>query len=910
MKIIKYLGYVVLLAAIGFGGYYGWRFYNKAKEPVLDALYILPNDAAIIFAFNDYRKFNEQLESDNEVWKDIRNTYGLQEKKETIDSILSKISNMKTFSGLMNKPGTRLYLSFHFIGKGRFTPVYSISLPSMIDIDNLREVLKKDYYVEERKFSSSEIYKISSKKGKQIYYMSQLRGVFTLTAYEPLAEKIVLSAEAVDPVKQKLKYRMLKMSGKDIPTNVYVNYRYLYRLISKYSAKHYRPLLMSLSNLSQAAEFDMKVEKNKLIFSGFSIQNDSFPSFLASYLGYQPVLVRASNILPANTSFMFYQGAEKLPELLQKRAKGSFSERDEEMLQRYKAKYLVDVGDYFYSWMRNELVFALSQTNSSDFNQGAYTLIEAMDIKEAAQMLKRLANTVNEKKNIVADTNLRRYRGYEIHSIELANLLPALFGKMFAAMEHTYYTFIDTYVVFANSEQSLESIIDNYMVERVLQNNEVYQDVMLDMGEENNVLLYANLNYLRPHLKHFLSNEGVDVLEHSGMAFENFGSFALEYVNNGRDIYTSLVLRHGAKQEIDEPIAWKTALDNPVARGPFAIKNHRSGKQEILVFDKTKLMYRIDQTGSIAWAVPVLEYPMSKVYMVDYYKNGKYQYMFNSKNYLYLYDLNGNRVENYPVKLPFEATAPMTVVDYDNNKNYRILIPLADGKVHNFKIDGTETPGWKNPGMKAPVFNAVQFFKLGTKDFLLIADTAGNVIYANRRGEPRMDVALAFTNNPRTTFYKSTAGGKPKIITTDMVGRIVNVDAEGNVEKKLLHEFSSNHVFYYFDFDGDNHKDYVFIDGAKFYVYNSKGEMIVFKEFMHNIEPDIVKVDMATKENIKVILRDAVDFHLILITQAGEALEKEDLSSQTKCVKEEATKSEILRLIGATGRIVSSFLIN
>ena len=667
---------------------------------------------------------------------------------------------------------------------------------------------------------------------------------------------------------------------------------------------------MSLSNLSQAAEFDMKVEKNKLIFSGFSIQNDSFPSFLASYLGYQPVLVRASNILPANTSFMFYQGAEKLPELLQKRAEGKFSERDEEMLQRYKAKYLVNVGDFFYSWMRNELVFAMSQTSSSDFNQGAYTLIEAMDIKEAAQMLNRLANTVNEKKNIVADTNIRHYRGYEIHSIELANLLPALFGKMFAAMEHSYYTFIDTYVVFANSEQSLESIIDNYMVERVLQNNEVYQDIMADMGEENNVLLYANLNYLRPHLRRFLSGEGIDVLEHSGLAFDNFGSFALEYVNNGRDIYTSLVLRHGAGQQIDEPIAWKTALDNPVARGPFAIKNHRNGKQEVLVFDKTKLMYRIDQNGSIAWAVPVLEYPISKVFMVDYYKNGKYQYVFNSKNYLYIYDLNGNRVENYPVKLPFEATAPMTLVDYDNNKNYRILIPLADGKVHNFRIDGTETPGWKNPGMKAPIHNAVQFFKLGTKDFLLIADTTGNVIYANRRGEPRMDVALAFTNNPRTTFYKSTASGKPKIITTDLVGRIVSVDAEGNVEKKLLHEFSPSHVFDYFDFDGDNHKDYIFIDGTKFYVYNSNGEMIVYKEFTHNLESDIIKVDMPTKENIKVILRDADDYHLILITQSGDVLDKEDFSSQTKCLKEEATKSEILRLIGTTGRIVSSFLIN
>jgi hypothetical protein len=321
-------------------------------------------------------------------------------------------------------------------------------------------------------------------------------------------------------------------------------------------------------------------------------------------------------------------------------------------------------------------------------------------------------------------------------------------------------------------------------------------------------------------------------------------------------------------------------------------------------------MYRIDQNGSIMWAVPVVEYPMGDVYMVDYYKNGKYQYMFNSKNYIYLYDLNGNRVENYPIKLPLEAVAPMTLVDYDHNKNYRILIPLADGKVYNFRIDGTETQGWKYPSMKSAIRNKVQVFRLGTKDFLVICDTAGNAIYANRRGESRMDAQLAFTNNPKTAFFKKDELGNHRIITTDLIGRIISLDAAGKVEKLLLHEFSPNHSFTYFDFNADKHKDYVFLDQNKIYVFNHRNKLILQHDFAQNISPEIVGVNMNTNDSIRIILHNADKQTVILITKSGRIIENSDYQIQTRFIKEEATKSEIIRLIGVNNRIVSSFLIN
>ena len=910
MKILKPIIYVLLVAALGVGGYFAWQFYVRAKTPVLDALYSIPNDAALIIGFNDYQSFNSQLQEDNLIWQDIRNTENLEESKSSLDSLLNDLNKDTKFNSILNDPKTKMYISLHFAGHNKFEVAYSLSLPLALDNSIIEDYLKqKKYTINTSKVEKEIIYQIGDKTSKESIYLTQIGGVITASHKRMLVEKFIISAHSAEPNKQGLKKQMLKMAGKDIAANVYVNYSYLYRLISKYASSDYTEEIKSLRNFSQQAVLDLQIKNNLINLSGFSIQTDSFQSFISSFQNSQPTEIRVSNILPASTSFMYFQGGENLSELLKRRSNSPFSERNEKALLKLKARYLVNMGDYFYPWIRNEIAFALSKTRSSDQSEGAYAIIEATDIKEAKQTLHKLSKTISNINNLTLDTNRTIYRAYEIHHIPLNNLIPKLFGKMYRNIENSYYTAIDNYIVFANSQLALQNIIDSYLIEQVLSNSEVYKNVLEGLSSEANLMIYSNLHYLRPILNNYLSKEGIKLINQSGLAFESFGSLAMEFIANDEGVYSTFVLQHGGQQEVDEPISWKTALDNPIARGPFWIKNHKTNQQEILVFDKEKLMYRIDQNGSIAWAIPIPEYPMSKIYLVDYYKNGKYQYMFNSKNYLYLFDLNGNRVENFPVKLPKEASAGMTLVDYDNNKNYRILIPMTNGKVYNFKIDGSETQGWKYPSMKQPIHEAVQFFKLGTKDFLIISDTAGNVIYANRRGEARMNVQLSFTNNTNSLFYVKDGGKPAAIITTDLLGRIITIDNAGKVSKTLLHEFSANHHFYYFDFNDDKRKDYIFLDKNSLYVFNHRNKLILQKEFEQNVSNKIIGVQMATDESIKIILLDVDNQKILLISKTGQIISGEDYQSSKKFMIEEATKSHILRLITTYGRIVSSFLI-
>jgi len=910
MKFLKTIFYIFLIAALAAGGYFGWKFYMRAKAPAVDALYILPNNTAIIFAFNDYSKFNEKINSNNLIWQNIRNTYNLEATKTQLDSTLNELRKITDFKSLLDQNKSKLYISYHFSGHNKFETVYSLSLNTIFDEEIIENYLRKKYTLKIINFKDENIYIIGQKGTITKYYLTLLSGVISLSPSQSLAEKIILSAHSISPKTKRMEERMLKMAGKDMEANIFINYSFLYRLLSQYTNGNITKEIKKLRNFSQKAILDVILQKDRLLLSGFSIQSDSFPSFLDSYQGYEPTSIRATEILPATTSFMYYQGAKGLSKLLKSRGKNSFSERNEKKLQEFKARYLVNAEDYFYPWIKSELVFALTKTRSSDQNEGAYAIIEATDIKEAKQALYKLRKTIASIKQISLDTVKTSYRSHEIQQIPFSHLLPMLFGEFFSNLENTFYTSIDNYIIFANSKQALQNIIDNYVIERTLANSVTYQNIIADLSTETHILIYSNLHYLRPNMKKYLSKEGIKLMDHSGLAFENFGAIALEFIGNDEGTYSTLVLHHGGKQEVDEPISWKTALDNPIAQGPYWITNYKTNQKEVVVFDKENLMYRIDENGSIAWAIPVFEQAMSPIYMVDYYQNGKYQYLFNTKHYLHLYDLNGNKVENYPIALPKEASAAMTLVDYDHNKNYRILIPIVDGKVYNFKIDGSQTPGWKYPKMKTAIHQAVQFFKLGTKDFLVICDTSGNVIYANRRGEARMDAELSFTNNTHSIFYVKQKSSPKSIITTDLLGRVISIDAAGRVDKLLLREFSKNHTFYYFDFDGDHYKDYIYLDDNTLFVFNHRNQLVLKKEFEHNIAPKMIGINMKNKDDIKLMLLDLDDQKVILISSTGSVL----IGNHYPCngnfiLSEEPTKLPLMRLTTSYDRIISSFLL-
>ena len=133
-------------------------------------------------------------------------------------------------------------------------------------------------------------------------------------------------------------------------------------------------------------------------------------------------------------------------------------------------------------------------------------------------------------------------------------------------------------------------------------------------------------------------------------------------------IYNSLSVSYKDEIREESTTEWETLLDTIAAIKPFFFTNHITGAKEIFIQDIKNNAYLINAAGRVLWKVPLKERIMGAVYMIDYYRNGKYQLLFSGKNNLHLLDRNGNYVERYPVRLRSPATNSLALFDYDNNR--------------------------------------------------------------------------------------------------------------------------------------------------------------------------------------------------------------------------------------------------
>ena len=896
MKFIKYLLYIILISLIGAGFFYGYRFYSQVKEKPMEALYIIPNNAAIIFQSNNYANFLNNWDKAGELADLFKKDKVFNTDLLTVDSLYIKIARL--FKD--QHQSIKTYFSIHFVGYNKFAGILSFSFSTPLSREAIESALSKNGHLSKRKFESHTIYQFTANNSKQKYNIVFEHSTLCISKYGPIIERIILEEENIKAGKTVAVNKMIKISGNDAPATIFINYRYFYRLMLSLTQKDYVDLLKQLGHFSQFSVLDFNAQDKFMGFSGYSFSTDSSATLLQSFSNYKAPKIQLFDHIPAQTVFLYYQGAEQLNKYLVQRTKNSFNVENQRAIKSYKADLMVDVEDYFYPWIKSELAMGMLKINANTMEP--FAIANTYDPKEAMQALGKLESIANEYKEVTADTIY--YRSYAINTIPLPYLLPNIFGAIFNPLQHCYYTNVGDYIIFANKPESIKLYIDNILINKTLSLREGFASFKEKLSSEANVMLYANMHDFNNLSKPFLNSKAINYIKASSMNLSELGDVSLQYISNDNGAYTALNISKTKWVETEDKASWQVALDYPLAKGPFVIKNHKTNKKDIIIFDKHKQMYRINHLGEIVWAIPVAELPLGGVSVVDYYKNGKYQFLFNSANYIYMYDINGNRVENYPIAIKPKATAPLTVVDYDHRRNYRILIPQADNIIHNYTIDGQATQGWKNPKMPSLVSNAVQYFRLGSKDFLLLSDTMGNVVFSNRRGEARMEARLAFTNNIKTPFYKLGS----KLVTTDLMGRIILISANGHVDKYLLREFSENHYFTLLDVDNDGKKDFLFLDNNVLYAYNQRHDLM----WMHDeqaLYPDFQSLGNVQIDSCSIIAYDTDKNAFELMNKRGELFPKEEFAAAKNFVIYKVKNRGSRRLVDANNRVVSNYLI-
>jgi hypothetical protein len=286
---------------------------------------------------------------------------------------------------------------------------------------------------------------------------------------------------------------------------------------------------------------------------------------------------------------------------------------------------------------------------------------------------------------------------------------------------------VNGYLVFAEDQQTLNGYVsaakDNNMLGAQPQAAAYFND---NVPETINYLQYENL------AKTALGGRqgNVNKLTHSVFSLVNGKShfvyrFHLQYAkeNAAGDGVNAL---------------WTARLTAPCITAAYGFRNHKSNENEFVVQDKENQLYLLSSKGSVIWKRSLDEPLSSPVYTVDIFKNGKLQMAFSTTRKIMLIDRNGKDVEGFPITLRDKAASPLTLLDYEGNKDYRFFISCYDNKIYNYSADGKLQAGFIPVVTDALCRLPVQYARVGASDYLVTADESGRVYTFSRKGVARI----------------------------------------------------------------------------------------------------------------------------------------------------------------------------
>ena len=265
---------------------------------------------------------------------------------------------------------------------------------------------------------------------------------------------------------------------------------------------------------------------------------------------------------------------------------------------------------------------------------------------------------------------------------------------------------------------------------------------------------------------------------------ESFKLFQLNFGNGVGNINGIISTDKKEVREIENSNLFKVSFSDPIIVGPFIVKNHINQNEEIIVQDINNILYLIDSSGKIAWSKQIDKKILNKVVQVDSYKNGRLQYVFSTESQLYMLDRKGRDVGKFPLQFNDKITLPISVFDYDNNKNYRICITQGN-ELFMFDSKGIFVNGFKYK-KQDQIITSPKHFRIQNKD-LIVFKTKSKFNIINRRGDIRIKLKsdIKFSNDNIYSYQNN-------LVSTSNNNDIVKIDLKGNIDK--IKEDNSNKI--------------------------------------------------------------------------------------------------------------------
>lgn len=651
--------------------------------------------------------------------------------------------------------------------------------------NTLTTEFKKHYKLSTFTYANQTITKVEAKSN---FYFCSVNGLLLGSANKALLEESVRQTLSGFNLKNDPDfYKLYQTANKKEQANIYVNLKEISRYFTTLFPNGETSFLTKLGTWT---ELDLELLNKEILFSGLTIIPTNEQRFLNSFKSSDAQPSEAVAILPTNFSSSIsytFNNAEKwhraFAELEQEKGNAT---RVLDFESAVNARFNIKADEHLLFWVDNE-VGTFKGGNSSD-EHAHVAFLKYRDKEKALKSMELLADS----------SFILGYRGVIIKRLAINNPHRAYFGTLFSGFAKPYFFEYAGFILYTSNLSSAKSLLDEYLSGNVLSNDESFEDFTNMLTDNAHIHCLASGNGLLRTITRTLPEKEQDDFKKQTKRLKNFNYAAAQLTVKDAAAYTNLYVKHNPAKKEKVRRLWSTVLETPAISAPQFVTNHGNQKGEILIQDANFKLYLIDKQGKVLWSKQLDGALMGLVAQIDIFKNKKLQYVFNTASKVYVLDRLGRDVENFPLNLKKSATAAMAVFDYDNNRNYRLIIPSGNNLL-NYAVDGKPVNGWKYTPNKSFIAMAPQLIKVDSKEAITVYTDDGTLRFLYRNGKERFKKQTVEDLQGKLFYYKGKSLEKTQLVSLTKSGKLAYISIDSGNEALPIDTENKAEYYVYFD---------------------------------------------------------------------------------------------------------------
>ncbi|MCK4746984.1 MAG: hypothetical protein KAT15_08115, partial [Bacteroidales bacterium] len=587
-------------------------------------------------------------------------------------------------------------------------------------------LLDGETMVNDRKYETETLYDVSGNPGSipGKFTFSCVNGICLVSPSSLLVEGSVRTIHAdSDPSEDAGLELIRRTAGRYVHANIYIDYSRINQLLYPFTRQDKWTAFQGLGGLATWGELDLDIKEDAIILNGMTLADNDESLFLGAFTDQSPVKMELHEMMPSGTSYFLHLGISdrgKFREQMETyfTEKGTWTEIKTEK-DKLVRLYGIDPLDDLIGVMDDEVAwFAIEGETANPGDE--VLLVETKSQSETTEVVLRWieqylqvhAFDMRSYRSVYRLDNQTSFNIYRMPEVYFKGLMP---GRLF----NNYFTVYENCLIFGPSVDVISRVIYQNILHKTFVSDPVFKEMSDYLSNRSNISLFFRPFPYLEYKRELINDQTAAQLESMELFLRRIPGIVIQYSSEEGLFYHSISCKYTSQIKEKALTVWESLMDSSAVIKPVLVINHNTQEKEIFIQDASNKIYLINSTGRILWEQKLDGPIMGNMFQVDFYKNGKLQYLFNTAEKMHLIDRNGNYVERYPISLRSPATAPMALFDYDKSRDYRIFVTCEDRKIYAYDIEGNVVTGWKFGKTESVVTREGQHFRVTDTDYIV-----------------------------------------------------------------------------------------------------------------------------------------------------------------------------------------------